>query len=138
MEGDFLGKAANEKHLARIAIKEKRFDDAWRHLNDQKIYYLQHASKAGLTGLQTLVLDSSPHEDMANILRMEGRHLEALQHLSYTYATNVKAKRPLITLERKLSAYHKRAQVKPVLKAFLSKLKKIESCDFVSVKELVV
>ncbi len=34
---DYLGHAANSKKLAQIAIKkERRFDDAWKHLNHQK------------------------------------------------------------------------------------------------------
>ncbi len=33
---DYLGPAAEHKHKADQAIKEKRFDDAWRHLNEQK------------------------------------------------------------------------------------------------------
>ena len=36
---DYLGQAANSKKLAQIAIKERRFDDAWKHLNDQKFLF---------------------------------------------------------------------------------------------------
>ena len=134
---DYLGRAAYEKQSAKIAIKEKRFDDAWRHLSNQKDCYLRHASQMGFSVVDALVLDSSPHEDMANILRLEGRHLEALQHISYTYATNFKAKCPLTTLEKKLSTYHKRADINSTFSAFLNNLKKAQSADFVSIRDLV-
>ena len=134
---DYLGKAAHEKQSAKIAIKERRFDDAWRHLSNQKILYLKHAHRERFSAIHTLVIDSSPHEDMANILRLEGRHLEALQHISYTYATNFKAKRPLTTLEKKLSTYHKRADINSTFSAFLNNLKKAQSVDFVSIRDLV-
>lgn len=137
INNDFLCKAANEKRLAKLAIKEKRLDDAWGHLNNQKIYYMQHANKARFSLLDTLVLDSSPHEDMANILRVEGKHLDALQHLSYVYMTNFKAKRPLTTLEKKLSTYHKRSSLDSSFSIFLRKLKQTPSVDFISIRDWV-
>ncbi len=30
-------------------------------------------------------IDSSPHEDMANVLRLEGKHKNALSSITYTY-----------------------------------------------------
>lgn len=51
---DYLGKAAHEKQSAKIAIKEKRFNDAWRHLNNQKDLYLKHAHRMQFSEIHTL------------------------------------------------------------------------------------
>lgn len=134
---DYLGEAANEKQAAKTAIKEKRFDDAWRHLNNQKEYYLRHASRMGFSKTDTLVIDSSPHEDMANILRLEGKHKNALSNMSYTYKAAYTASRPIITLEKKLEAYYNRAYKKQPFKRFLSLLKALPNSDFVSVRDFV-
>lgn len=134
---DCLGKAANEKQAAKTAIKEKRFDDAWRHLNDQKVLYLKHAHRMQFSAIHTLVIDSSPHEDMANILRLEGKHKNALSNMSYTYKANYSAKRPIITLEKKLEAYYNRVYKKQPFKRFLSLLNALPNSDFVSVRDFV-
>ncbi|KCY90405.1 hypothetical protein J831_4248, partial [Acinetobacter baumannii 25691_8] len=133
---DYLGHAANSKKLAQIAIKERRFDDAWKHLNHQKDYYLKHASRMGFSKTETLVIDSSPHEDMANVLRLEGKHKNA-QEISYTYKAAYTANRPIITLEKKLEAYYNRAYKKQPFKKFLSLLKALPNSDYISVRDLV-
>lgn len=117
---DYLGKAAHEKQSAKIAIKEKRFNDAWRHLNNQKDLYLKHAHRMQFSEIHTLVIDSSPNEDMANILRLEGKHKNALSNISYTYKAAHLADRTTITLEKKLEAYYNRAYKKQPFKRFLS------------------
>ena len=115
---DYLGKAANEKQAAKIAIREKRFDDAWAHLSNQKILYLKYAKKMRFSAIHTLVIESSPHEDMANILRLEGKHKNALSNMSYTYNAAYAASRPIITLEKKLEAYYNRAYKRQPFKRF--------------------
>jgi len=132
---DYLSSAAHEKQLAKDAIKGKRFDDAWRHLGNQKAYYLQHASKMRFIRLDTLVIEASPHEDMANILRLEGKHKQALGHIAYVYAANYHGKRPLATLEKKLEAYFNRAYKNMSFKRFLSMLKSLEDCDYMAIRD---
>lgn len=135
---DYLGKAAHEKQSAKIAIKERRFDDAWRHLSNQKILYLKHAHREQFSAIHTLVIDSSPHEDMANILRLEGKHKNALSNISYIYKAAHSADRPIITLEKKLEAYYNRAyKNNQPFKRFLSLLKTLPNSDFVSVRDFV-
>lgn len=135
---DYLGKAANEKQAAKIAIKEKRLDDAWRHLSNQKILYLKHAHRERFSAIHTLVIDSSPHEDMANILRLEGKHKNALSNMSYRFKAVHSADRPIITLEKKLEAYYNRAyKNNQPFKRFLSLLKTLPNSDFVSVRDFV-
>jgi hypothetical protein len=139
--GDFegyLGEAAEQKHLAKQAIKEERFDDAWRYLHEQKMYYQKHANANNWEYLDFLVLDSVAHEDMANILRIEGKHGNALSNISYTYKTAYTANRPIITLEKKLKAYYNRAYKKnKPFERFLSLLRALPSSDFVSVRDFV-
>lgn len=131
---DYLSSAAHEKQLAKDAIKGKRFDDAWRHLGNQKAYYLQHASKMRFTRLDTLVIEASPHEDMANILRIEGKHKQALSHIAYVYAANYHGKRPLVTLEKKLETYFNRVYKNMSFRKFLSMLRNLEDGDYVSIR----
>ena len=84
-----------------------------------KDYYLKHASRMGFSKTETLVIDSSPHEDMANVLRLEGKHKNALSSISYTYKAAYTANRPIITLEKKLEAYYNRAYKNSRLKIFI-------------------
>lgn len=131
----YLGEAAEQKHLAKQAIKDKRFDDAWGFLHEQKIYYLKHATANKWNRLNTLVLESSPHKDMANILRIEGKHKQALTNMAYVYAANYHGKRPLATLEKKLEAYFNRVYKNMSFKKFLSMLKSIEDCDYIAIRD---
>ncbi len=85
---DYLGPAAESKKAANLAIKERRFDDAWRHLHEQQSAWLQHANAERYTKAQTLSLLASVHFDMANILRLEKRHDEALAHILYALASD--------------------------------------------------
>jgi tRNA(Glu) U13 pseudouridine synthase TruD len=138
--GDFegyLGEAAEQKDLAKQAIKDKKFDEAWGHLHQQKHYYQKHAIANNWKPLQFLVLDSVPHEDMANILRIEDKHKNALSHLSYTYKTHYSANRPLITLEKKLNAYFNRAYKSSDFNRFLSLLNHLQGDDFISIRDFV-
>ena len=124
---DNLSKAADCKAKAKTAIKNKDFDLAWQYLNEQKGHYLKQASDWQWDALSTLVADSSVHLDMANVSRLENKHLEALKHISYTYATNHAAKRPLKTLEEKLGAYFKRSKIESVsLQGLIDKLKSLK------------
>ncbi len=85
---DHLGLAAAAKHSARQAVREKRFDDAWRLFHEQKSHFAQHAKSYGHTPRQTLALDGSVHEDLANIRRLEKKHEDALVHLLYCICTS--------------------------------------------------
>lgn len=104
---DHLGKAAIAKRAAKKAIKERRFDDAWRHLHEQQGEWIQSAAKNGRTKQQTLSLLSSIHEDMANILRLEGSHDEALAHILHCVASS---SRPTQTQQKKLASYFRRCK----------------------------
>lgn len=103
-----LGKAAEHGNEAKQAIKERRFDDAWRSLNEQQSEWLSHASRFGFTKEQTLSLAGSVHSSMANVLRLEKKHDEALAHMLYFGATQ---REPVQgAFRKKLGAYFRRCK----------------------------
>lgn len=103
---DYLGKAAALEAQAHEAVREKRFDDAWRLLHEQKGEYSMHARQYGMTKQQTIALNGSVHEALANIRRLEGNHTYALVHLLYCV---LNSPRPTQTELKKLKPYLKRA-----------------------------
>lgn len=111
---DNLGAAAEAKHAALQAVRDKRFDDAWHLFHEQKSHYLQHAQGNGFTAREALALDGSVHEDLANIRRLENNHDDALIHMLYCVITSTK---PTKSQQQKISAYFGRCKF---LKATLS------------------
>lgn len=69
---------------------------------------MQHANRSGLTPEQALALDASVHEEMANILRLEGRHQEALVNILYWVLAG--SNRPIKRHTQKLQAYFNRCK----------------------------
>ena len=142
---DFLGKAAIAGHNARQAVKEKRYDEAWRQYHWQKIYYMRHCNtccrqnpflksweqlerEAGgdeelgrkmdlaertisistpFTVRQILALDGSVSEGLANILRLEQKHDEALTHMLYCLMSS---NSPTKSQQTKIVAYFNRCK----------------------------
>lgn len=78
-----LGEAAVARGEALQAIRDGEHDKAWGLLHDVKSHYLQHANWYGMTARQTLALDASVHKHLANILRKEGKHHDAMVHVLY-------------------------------------------------------
>lgn len=137
LKNDFLGQAAIKKKLGKQAIKDKKFDDAWRFFHEQKTLYLEHASRSGFDALSTLVIDASIHEDLANILRLEGKYTAALTNLSYVYKTSTAANRPITTLEKKLKSYFLKVYENNDFFKFKNLLKSLKDSDFISVRDFV-
>lgn len=108
IRNDFLGKAAVTGHKAKAAVKEKRFDDAWRLYHEQKEHYIKHANRSKFTARQAIALDASVHEDLANILRLEGKHDQALIHIVYWVVAS--SDHPIKRHEDKLRAYFNRCK----------------------------
>ena len=105
---DYLGQAAEAGNRAKVATANKDFDGAWRFYHEQKSLYLKHASRSEFTRAQTIALDGSVHRNLANLLRLENRHLEALVHFLYCYATSPRRTK---TDEKQISAYVNRAKL---------------------------
>ena len=134
---DHLGKAAELKKNAKVAIKNKLFDEAWKLLQEQKIVYMKHANSAGFTAKQVLALDATVHVDLANILRMEGKHTEALIHIVYWVANNFDNMTK--TQEQKLTAYFNRSNLKltSIEEAKIAISFLAENPEYVNAQELV-
>lgn len=105
---DFLGKAAEAGHKAKIAVHAKQHDVAWGLYHEQKSFYMQHAICYGFTAHQALALDSQVHEDLANILRIEGKNYDALVHILYWVLAN--NDKPIKRHQQKLSTYFGRCK----------------------------
>lgn len=108
---DYLGKAAINKHQAKAAIKAKKFDVAWRLLNEQKTYYMKHANCSGFTKAQVIALDGTVHEDLANILQLEKNHIDALVNIIYWAMSGTRTKKAHV---RKLTTYFNRCKFEQV------------------------
>lgn len=88
---DYLGQAANQGTKARAAIDAGDFDAAWGHYQEMNEIYLMHATKQNFTVKQTLALIGSTHRAMAKLLKLEGRHPDALVHILYCTACSKSA-----------------------------------------------
>jgi len=107
---DYLESAAEKKCEALNLIKEKRFDDAWRVLHQKKQLLMLHSNQYGCTKQQAIAIDGAVHEHLANILRLEGRHDEALIHCVYWIKSS--ADHHITTSQlKKLPAYLNRSSV---------------------------
>ncbi len=107
---DYLAKAALAERKAKAAIRTGEHDNAWRYFHEQKTFYLKHASLSRFTKAQVLALDSQVHEQLANVLRIEKKHDDALCHILYWVIAN--ADRPIKRHEQKLKAYFNRCKYK--------------------------
>ena len=126
---DYLGKAAERGHAAKAAIRDRKFDTAWKMLHEQKMLYAKHAKSQHWTAKDVLCLDGSVSEDLANILRLETKHHQAFAHILYWIITSkVSIKRH----QQKLSTYLKRCKFKNItletVEKFIEPLK--ENPDF--------
>ena len=108
---DYLGQAADAGTKAKAAADAGDFDGAWRHYHQQKAHYLCHANRSQFTPAQTVALEGSVHRSLANLLRNEERHAEALVHFLYYYATSPRRTK---TDEKQIVAYINRSKIKTV------------------------
>ncbi|MBI9036464.1 MAG: hypothetical protein JEZ03_18560 [Bacteroidales bacterium] len=109
-ENDCLGKAGEAGTKAKQALKEKDFNEAWRLFNEQKSHYMEHANKCGFSAQDALSLDSTVHENLANILRIEGKHHDAFFNILYWVIAS--HHRPIKKHKQKLIAYFNRCKFK--------------------------
>jgi hypothetical protein len=135
-KNNHLGKAAIASSKAHEAIADGKLDVAWGLLNEQKQHYLQHAANCGFTKEQTFALDASVSEPMANILRLEGKHFDALIDIIYWVAAT-----PRITKsqQQKLQSYFNRCKFKKVTTPDLSDLLDASRInpDFMHIRSIV-
>ena len=105
---DYLGKAAMCEKKGLAKMKEKKFDEAWKSFHEQKTHYMRHANRSGFTPQQALALDASVSVNLANVLRLESKQLDAFIHILYWVSTSPATTK---TQEQKLKAYFNRAKI---------------------------
>jgi hypothetical protein len=106
---DCLGRAAVLKKKATVAVKEKEFDIAWWIYNNVKALYLEHAAKCKFDNKAVIGIDSGTSREMANVLRLEGKHQQALVHVLYW---QLGESRPQVKRDvKKLKAYYNRSKL---------------------------
>lgn len=132
---DHLGKAAAACGEARKAVAEGNHDAAWGHFHEAKNQYLQHAARHHFTAEQTLALDAALGPSLANILRLESKHRDALVHMIYWAATST----PSTTVTKRIRPYFNRCKFEslwlPDLESFIDSLRPLP--DFVKIRNAV-
>jgi len=135
-EKDYLGKAALARAEARTSKAAGDFNAAWSLYQDVKDLYRKHAMRYGFTAGQTLALDATLSPLMADILRREGKHYDALTHIIYWVAAS---REPSVSQKKKLVAYFKRCKFPSVelaeVHAFVESLQ--SGVDFVKIRNTV-
>ena len=110
--------SASETHLAwakehgdkaKVAISEKNYANALEHLQQQKDHYLRASSKERRSKIESTILDSSVSKDLANVFRLEKKHLGALIHIIYWVANSQSITKDQ---ESKLRAYFNRTKLR--------------------------
>ena len=133
---NYLGKAAEISDKAKDAKASGNYDEVWRSYIDMKDLYLKHASHNHFTAQQTLALDATIDFQMADVLRLEGKHNQALVHIIYWVATS---KTPSKTQQQKLKAYFNRCKFKNItiddVYQFIDSLRPLP--DFVKIRDTV-
>lgn len=134
---DYLANAATLGARAKEAVSQARYDDAWRLYHEQKAQYWGHAQRYGMTARQTVALDGSVHEHLANIRRLEGKHADAFTHLLYCVVASEPATK---AQEKKLVSYFNRCHFRTVNLAEVNAVRArlSEKPDFAAIQDTVV
>ncbi len=136
LKNDHLGKAALAGSKAKEAVVSGKFDVAWGLYHEQKQHYLQHAACCGYTKPQVLAIDASVSEPMGNILRLEGKHHDALVHIVYWVAASPRLTK---SQQQKLSAYFNRCRFKTITLSDLNNLVEASQAepDFLRIRSVI-
>ncbi len=102
-----LGKAAKVGHKAKDAVRAGEYDLAWSLFSEQQRIYMKHAMEQSFSAADTFTIDGSVSVDFANILRLEGKHRQALVHIIYWIVTSRFSYK---THDQKLGAYFRRCK----------------------------
>lgn len=108
---DYLGKAAIAREKAKKNVSAGNFETAWKLFHDEKHNLMLHANRCGFTKSQILALDGSVSEALANILRLEGKHHDAMIHILYWVASSTNITK---NHDKKLTEYFNRCGFKQI------------------------
>lgn len=112
IQKDHLALAAVARKRAADAEKQGDFEAAWRAYHDEKTHFMEHALEERFSHENTLSLDATVHERMANLLRKEKRHNEAFAHIIYW--VHAQRHRPIKRHVDKFRAYYNRVDAMSV------------------------
>jgi hypothetical protein len=109
-EVDYLQLAAEKGREAKLAMREKNNVEAWELIQQQKHFYSQltEQQSISISITEMIGLDSNVSKDLANILRLEKKHKDALVHIIYWVANSKSVTKDQ---ESKLRAYFNRAKL---------------------------
>ena len=109
---DCLGRAAVYGKKASTAVKEKEFDLAWWIYHQIKALHFEHANKFNFAQEHIIGMDSGISKSFGNILRLEGKHQQALVHILYWQLgeTRPNVKRNV----KKIRAYYNRSKISSI------------------------
>lgn len=74
---------------------------------------------------------------MANVLRLESNHKEALVHMSYVYVVAYKSENPRATLEKNLKSYFNRVDKTKDFERFKGLLEKLNPYDYQNTQQFI-
>lgn len=105
---DYLQLAAEKGREAKLAMREKNNAEAWELIQQQKHFYSQLTDQQTISVTEMIGLDSNVSKDLANLLRLEKKHKDALVHIIYWVANSKSVTKDQ---ESKLRAYFNRAKL---------------------------
>ncbi|MFT7179631.1 MAG: hypothetical protein ACI84B_001867 [Oceanospirillaceae bacterium] len=105
---DYLQLAQEKGREAKVAMREKNNAEAWELLQQQKNFYNKFSISEGSNDSELTALDSSVSKDLANLLRQDKKHKDALVHIIYWVANS---KTVTKDQESKLRVYFNRAKL---------------------------
>jgi len=105
---DYLQLAQEKGREAKVAMREKNNAEAWELLQQQKSFYNKFSINEGSNESELIALDSSLSKDLANLLRQDKKHKDALVHIIYWVANS---KTVTKDQESKLRVYFNRAKL---------------------------
>jgi hypothetical protein len=105
---DYLQLAQEKGREAKVAMREKNNAEAWELLQQQKNFYNKFSISEGSNESELTALDSSVSKDLANLLRQDKKHKDALVHIIYWVANS---KTVTKDQESKLRVYFNRAKL---------------------------
>ena len=105
---DYLLLATEKGAEAKLAMREKNNAKAWELLQQQKSLFSKFATDEGQSGAESTALNAGVSKELANILRLDKKHKEALVHVIYWIANSKSVTKDQ---EGKLQAYFNRAKL---------------------------
>ena len=105
---DYLQLAAEKGREAKLAMREKNHAEAWELIQQQKHFYSQLTDQQSISVTELIGLDSNVSKDLANLLRLEKKHKDALVHIVYWVANSKSVTKDQ---ESKLRVYFNRAKL---------------------------